>query len=403
MFLQALGQASCGSSAKARGLLEAIEAQNRSGEITPGCLAMLRSLLVLRRELRGDLEPLLNVAMSDNLAVARLRAILDGSHLLSADGTAILKERIRKAERSANRRTDTLRRMTALRVIAFSLVGLFACMGLWIALAAGRGSGTSQVSAVLSDTNIEMADSIGRVIVTVTIVGDAGEQHKVPIGYGTAFAISRNGLMLTNRHVIEVGRNFKNENDEIVGWDILVAFGAGSEKWFPAKVEKSSIYQDIAVLRVNRPFDQPLSFSASVEQGSEVRAWGFPAASVEVLSTMNAVSEAERTARLRRKISSEGGTDTSDWISALESGGAGFDVITTRGIVSAIRRTEQGVWIQTDAAIHTGNSGGPLLDSNGKVVGIVTFRHAMAEGTGLALTWESMRSELSGFPEIEIP
>lgn len=46
----------------------------------------------------------------------------------------------------------------------------------------------------------------------------------------------------------------------------------------------------------------------------------------------------------------------------------------TRGIVSAIRGTDQLTLIQTDAAINPGNSGGPLIDRNGNVIGITTLK-----------------------------
>ncbi len=52
----------------------------------------------------------------------------------------------------------------------------------------------------------------------------------------------------------------------------------------------------------------------------------------------------------------------------------GFSFTVTRGIVSARSREFDGkVFIQTDAAISPGNSGGPLLDQNGCVIGINTF------------------------------
>ena len=59
--------------------------------------------------------------------------------------------------------------------------------------------------------------------------------------------------------------------------------------------------------------------------------------------------------------------------------------------------------IQTDATIHGGNSGGPLLTVSGQVVGIVTMRHSSAEGVGIAIGWESLVDELKSFPEIVFP
>ncbi|MGQ0815963.1 MAG: S1C family serine protease [Gemmatimonadota bacterium] len=55
----------------------------------------------------------------------------------------------------------------------------------------------------------------------------------------------------------------------------------------------------------------------------------------------------------------------------------GLDRTVTTGVISAVDRSPRGVGmdglIQTDAAIHPGNSGGPVLDSNGRVVGIATM------------------------------
>lgn len=56
---------------------------------------------------------------------------------------------------------------------------------------------------------------------------------------------------------------------------------------------------------------------------------------------------------------------------------SGLQHTVTKGIVSAVRSGMQGypgTWLQTDAAINHGNSGGPLLDMHGDVVGITTMR-----------------------------
>jgi hypothetical protein len=51
----------------------------------------------------------------------------------------------------------------------------------------------------------------------------------------------------------------------------------------------------------------------------------------------------------------------------------GLEGTVSDGIVSAIRRDEQDrTWIQTDAPVSHGNSGGPLLDMHGKVIGVIT-------------------------------
>ncbi|MFM2096584.1 MAG: putative serine protease HhoB precursor [Planctomycetota bacterium] len=75
----------------------------------------------------------------------------------------------------------------------------------------------------------------------------------------------------------------------------------------------------------------------------------------------------------------------------------GFEFSVTRGIVSAIRSAEElnrlelgkefkGTWIQTDAAISPGNSGGPLVNYRGEVIGINTMSRRGAENLNLAVS-----------------
>ena len=69
----------------------------------------------------------------------------------------------------------------------------------------------------------------------------------------------------------------------------------------------------------------------------------------------------------------------------------GFSHTVTTGVVSALHRTVEAQdtlytdFIQTDAAISPGNSGGPLLDITGRLIGINTAVHASAEGIGFAI------------------
>ncbi|QJB56352.1 trypsin-like peptidase domain-containing protein [Pseudodesulfovibrio sp. zrk46] len=69
----------------------------------------------------------------------------------------------------------------------------------------------------------------------------------------------------------------------------------------------------------------------------------------------------------------------------------GYSHTVTTGVVSALNRPMKtnagayGSFIQTDAAINPGNSGGPLLNINGKLIGINTAIHARAEGIGFAI------------------
>jgi hypothetical protein len=68
----------------------------------------------------------------------------------------------------------------------------------------------------------------------------------------------------------------------------------------------------------------------------------------------------------------------------------------TRGIVSAVR-TDGGVTLlQTDAAINPGNSGGPLLDRNGRVIGVNTLKVGSAASIGFAVAADHVRAVIEG-------
>ena len=74
-----------------------------------------------------------------------------------------------------------------------------------------------------------------------------------------------------------------------------------------------------------------------------------------------------------------------------------FQNSVTRGIISAVRRADRTVMLQTDAAINPGNSGGPLLNRSGQVVGINTMKiTGAAESLGFAVAVDHARSMLGG-------
>ncbi|SEP98732.1 serine protease Do [Loktanella sp. DSM 29012] len=143
---------------------------------------------------------------------------------------------------------------------------------------------------------------------------------------GSGFVISADGYIVTNNHVIE-------DADEI---EIEFFPGDGQPTEFlPAELVGTDPNTDIAVLKVE--FDSPLPY---VEFGDS-----------------NAV-----------------GARVGDWVMAMGNPlGQGFSV--SAGIVSARNRSLQGTYddyIQTDAAINRGNSGGPLFNMAGEVIGVNT-------------------------------
>lgn len=147
--------------------------------------------------------------------------------------------------------------------------------------------------------------------------GDSAPRRSQALGSG--FVISEDGYIVTNNHVIEGA-------DEI-----LIEFFSGDE--LPAEVIGTDPNTDIAVLKVIS--DEPLTF--------------VPFGNSDVMRV-------------------------GDWVMAVGNPlGQGFSV--SAGIVSARNRALSGTYddyIQTDAAINRGNSGGPLFNMDGEVVGVNT-------------------------------
>ncbi|MEL7254673.1 MAG: Do family serine endopeptidase [Pseudomonadota bacterium] len=146
-----------------------------------------------------------------------------------------------------------------------------------------------------------------------------GDRPRRSSALGSGFVISEDGYVVTNNHVIEAA-------DEII-----IEFFTGEE--LEATLIGTDPKTDIALLKVDA--DQPLPFV------------------------------------------SFGDSDTArvgDWVIAVGNPlGQGFSV--SAGIVSARNRALSGTYddyIQTDAAINRGNSGGPLFNLEGEVVGVNT-------------------------------
>lgn len=164
-------------------------------------------------------------------------------------------------------------------------------------------------------------------------------------GTGTGFVIKsdREGtLILTNYHVVE-------DNPYSIS-----VWGA-DEELINAEILSASSQKDLCVLRLTQPvsMDPVLLSKESAKKGDAVYAVGFPAAA-DVLSDTDAHTSQEATI-------------TNGIVSALREA-------TTVQFGSAVKI------LQISAAINSGNSGGPLFDSNGRVVGINTYGIADAQG-----------------------
>ena len=176
---------------------------------------------------------------------------------------------------------------------------------------------------------------------------------------GSGVIISKDGYIVTNDHVIKDARE--------------ISVILNDESIYQAEIIGRVPYSDIALIKINTEQELiPIEFSSSKE--------------------------------LR----------VGDWVIALGNafGLAGTPTVTA-GIVSAKERvieTEDNRtltdMIQTDAAINNGNSGGPLVNLSGKLVGINSTIMRGAEGIGFAISSDLVLryiNDLLEFGEVQIP
>ena len=234
------------------------------------------------------------------------------------------------AQDSAPQRTGA-GKLVALAIASGLLAGAVGGAGAY-AIADHRGSlGTVAGSTVLPQTNADLSarpsGSIASVAAAVlpTVV-QIEERDSQGGGTGSGFVIRQDGYILTNNHVIAGAADGQGT--------LTVTFQDGTTK--PATVVGRDLSYDLAVIKVDATGlkTATLGNSSGIVVGDTTIAIGSPLG-LEGTVTSGIISA------LNRPVTA-GGSGESSYISA----------------------------IQTDAAINPGNSGGPLVDAQGKVIGV---------------------------------
>jgi len=212
-----------------------------------------------------------------------------------------------------------------------------------VATVANGGSTTSVTGgatgiALTSVTSGSLADVVAKTaasVVTINVTGTAGSFSQQTSGVGSGIIVGSNGLILTNDHVVNGATT------------IEVTLPSGQT--VAGTVYGVSSTTDLAIVKVNATglTAATLGNSATLQVGQTVVAIGDPLGQFADSATAGIVSGLDRTITVENE--------------------------TLTGL------------IQTDASVNPGNSGGPLIDTSGNVVGIVTASSGSAQGISFVI------------------
>lgn len=195
--------------------------------------------------------------------------------------------------------------------------------------------GYPEVSYVTAPGAIYQNNVASVVLITARVTSSIYGQTTTGTSSGSGFVITEDGYVVTNHHVIENATSVK------------VTLHDGTE--YDAKVIGSDSTNDVAVLKITEEVKLKavtIGSSTALSVGDQVVAIGNPLGELTSTLTVGYVSAKERN-------------------------------VTTEGTTINM--------IQTDAAINSGNSGGPLFNAQGEVVGITTAKYSGSSSSGATI------------------
>ena len=185
--------------------------------------------------------------------------------------------------------------------------------------------------AAPAHTAAELAATIRPSLVKITQLGRDGTD-----GIGSGFVVSEDGLIATNLHVIGEARRLQIEMHDGKTHEVTV-------------VQASDSHHDLALLKIDAKGLKPLPLgdSSKVRQGDPIVAMGAPE-------------------------------------------GLGFSIV--QGVLSATRDVDGLEMLQVAVPIEKGNSGGPLLDMQGNVLGLLTLKSLKTDNLGFAMPVNDLKT-----------
>lgn len=193
------------------------------------------------------------------------------------------------------------------------------------------------------------------------------EKEKTKIGGGSGFIVSPDGYILTSQHVV---------SDPEADYTVILE----PTKKYPAKVIARDPISDIAILKLN------LSHSAfKLRKGvKKVNVKNLPYLE---LGDSDKIQLGEQVVAIGNALGEFQDTVSSGIISGMSRAITAFSGLTAQ--TAQLRGL-----IQTDAAINPGNSGGPLVNMDGKVIGINTAIVMGAQNIGFAIPINYAKKDL---------
>lgn len=232
---------------------------------------------------------------------------------------------------------------------------------------ASMASAQQTMSVVEDSATVDVVKNASPAVVSIVITQDLSKiynsdtfpfglfnmdtpQGQQQVGAGTGFIISSDGLILTNKHVVNT-----------TGAEYTVV--TSDDKEYQATVVATDPFNDIALVKINATDLPTLSLgdSSTLGIGQTVIAIGNALGQYQNTVTKGVVSGLSRT--------------------------------VTAGDGSGQSETLQDI-IQTDAAINSGNSGGPLLNLAGQVVGINTAVNSSGQSVGFAIPINQVKQDV---------
>lgn len=230
----------------------------------------------------------------------------------------------------------------------------------WLGITAGTNTSNTTLTVSQAESNtINIVKNSAPGVVSIAISQISLSQDKGIIStdsnIGTGFIVDANGWIVTNQHVVSsTTATYKVVTNDGTQYDVT-------------EIARDDA-NDIAILRINAKDLKVLDLgdSDSLVAGQDVIAIGTPLGEYAGSVTKGIISGLDRTV-----------TTSASWFGATQ-------------------KTYEGV-LQTDAAVNPGNSGGPLLNSEGKVIGVNFATTSGAESISFALPINKVKEKIEEY------